>query len=116
MLPTISKTNKDKVYLLNTTAQKAIPAVGKLEDAKRFSAFTEFVAVQKAHEAMLVERYLGANAEQLPRLVITVDPGPAGNHVGAHLAAADLLVLDTQRAARPGSGPGPLGRPVLHLG
>ena len=57
--------------------------------------------------------HLGAHAEQFPRAVVTVDPGPAGNHVGAHLTAADLLVLDAQRAT---PGPAPLGRPLLHLG
>ena len=54
--------------------------------------------------------HLGQHAEQPPRLVVAVDPGPARDEVRSDVPAADLLVLDPQFTQ---PGPFPLPRPVL---
>jgi len=56
--------------------------------------------------------HLGQHAEQPPRLVVAVDPGPARDEVGSDVPAADLLVLDPQFTQ---PRPFPLPRPVLDV-
>ena len=57
---------------------------------------------------------LGTHPQQRPDLLVVVQPSAAGDAVRAEVPAADLPVLNAQRAARGGNGP--LGGPLADLG